>query len=253
MKLKQELEIFFTAVMFYTRIPVPRISYSQFYLDQSTRYFPLIGWIIGGFAAGIFYFFSNILPVSISLLLSMIGSILLTGAFHEDGFADACDGFGGGMSKDKVLEIMKDSRIGTYGTIGLIFILTLKFLTLLEIPASSIPLVLYIGHSISRFAVNIFRYTHFYVKDDEQSKARPMAEKISLQNLLISAIFGVVPILLLGWKGLGLLVIIVLAEQCTARYFSRRIGGFTGDCLGAMQQICETIFYLSLLGLWKFI
>ena len=95
-------------------------------------YFPLIGWIVGGFSALIFWASSFLFPVSISIIFSMIASILVTGAFHEDGFADVCDGFGGGWTKEKILEIMKDSRVGSYGVIGMILMLGTKFAVLYQ-------------------------------------------------------------------------------------------------------------------------
>ena len=143
----EELKIFFTAVQYYTRIPCPRwVGHSQDQLNEASKYFPLMGWIVGGASAGVFYLAQFIFPVSISVLLSMAAGILLTGAFHEDGFADTCDGFGGGWTKAEVLEIMKDSRIGSYGTIGLVLILLSKFL-FTNIPNTAIPLALWVAHS----------------------------------------------------------------------------------------------------------
>ena len=103
-KMKKEIDIFFTAMMFYTRIPCPKnITHDPDYLNKATRYFPLIGWIVGLISGLVFIAFSQILPVTIAVLLSMIASILTTGAFHEDGFADVCDGFGGRWTKEKIL------------------------------------------------------------------------------------------------------------------------------------------------------
>jgi adenosylcobinamide-GDP ribazoletransferase len=251
----EELKIFFTAVQYYTRIPCPRwVGHSPEQLSESRRYFPLIGWIVGGAAAGVFYLAQFIFPVSISILLSMAAGILLTGAFHEDGFADTCDGFGGGWTKEEVLTIMMDSRIGTYGTIGLIFILSLKFLLLSDMNSAAIPIVLWAAHSASRFAVMIFQYTYTYARDSSDSKAKPMAQKITFRDLCIAACFGLLPMLFLD-RGYGLLLFIpILVTTCLmARYCHRRIGGYTGDCLGATQQLCEIVFYFGSIALWKFI
>ena len=111
--MKKQFRVLLTAIMFYTRIPVPAtLEYSPERLNRATRYFPLIGWIVGGVGAGVFYGLSLILPLQVSVFLSMLATIFLTGAFHEDGFADFCDGFGGGYTREKILTIMKDSRIG---------------------------------------------------------------------------------------------------------------------------------------------
>lgn len=127
--MKKELNIFFTAVSFYTRIPSPPSfqQYHQSILNESIKYFPFVGWIVGFVAAVFFFVLHTIFGLSLAILFSMISSILLTGAFHEDGLADLCDGFGGGWTKEKILEIMKDSRVGTYGVVGLTAILAINF------------------------------------------------------------------------------------------------------------------------------
>ena len=133
----KERDLFWSAVMFYTRIPTPKdLPYSQVHLNRSRKYFPLIGIIIGLIFAGIYAISVLILSPTISVLLAMCASVLATGAFHEDGFADTCDGFGGGWSTEQVLTIMKDSRVGTYATVGLYFMFSLKVFTLLEITQS---------------------------------------------------------------------------------------------------------------------
>src|SRR6201985_2249913 len=133
--MKKQGRIFLTAVMFLTRIRVPRtIDHSPEYLQQAPRYFPVVGWIVGAFSALSFLVFSRYISTDLGILASMITGILLTGAFHEDGFADVCDGLGGGWTKEKILMIMKDSRIGAFGAIGLLGILGSKFLLLKELP-----------------------------------------------------------------------------------------------------------------------
>src|SRR5258708_3410401 len=126
--MKKEWKIFLTAVMFLTRISVPKnIDHSAEYLEKSPKYFPVTGWIVGGISALLFLVFSRYISTDIGVLASMIAGILTTGAFHEDGFADTCDAFGGGWTKEKILQIMKDSRIGAFGAIGLLAILSSKF------------------------------------------------------------------------------------------------------------------------------
>src|SRR3569833_79355 len=126
--MKRETKIFFTALMFFTRIPCPKwVDHSEEYLNKSSKYFPVVGIIVGSISALIFWLFQLFFPVEIALIFSIIASILTTGAFHEDGFADVCDGFGGGWTKDKILLIMKDSRVGAFGVIGLISILAGKY------------------------------------------------------------------------------------------------------------------------------
>jgi adenosylcobinamide-GDP ribazoletransferase len=119
-------------------------------LSRATRYFPLVGIIVGGLAAAMFGGARLLLPDSIAIVLSMGMSIWVTGAFHEDGLADTCDGLGGGWSKQDVLRIMKDSRLGTYGAVGILLALLLKFNLLLSLPAHLVPAALISGHALSR-------------------------------------------------------------------------------------------------------
>ena len=253
--MKKEVRIFFTALMFFTRIPCPKwIDHSPEYLTKSSRYFPLVGIIMGGIGALVYYGSSFIFPHPVALLISMITTILATGAFHEDGLADMCDGFGGGWTKQDILRIMKDSRTGTYGVVGLCSVLALKFASLYYIDSKLIPLVLIAGHSLSRFAASTLLYTLDYVRDDEQSKAKPAAQRMSTGSLLAGALFGIAPLILFFNYYIFLVLIPVFAIRWyLGRFFVKWIGGQTGDCAGAAQQICEVVFYLSLLALWKFI
>jgi adenosylcobinamide-GDP ribazoletransferase len=256
---KEQSQIFMTAVMYFTRIPVPKwVKYSEDYLNKASMYFPFIGWIVGAIAAGIYWICSLVLPVYISVIISMISSVLLTGAFHEDAFADFCDGFGGGWTQQKILDIMKDSRVGTFAVTGLIFMLGLKFALLLrlaELNTASICISLIAAHSLSRFASTSLIYTHKYVKENEDSKAKPLAKKMSLQSFITAGIFGLVPMFLFPYPLCWIVIIpVFLTSSYFAHYFKKWIGGYTGDCLGAVQQICEVIFYLFMnVILWKFI
>jgi adenosylcobinamide-GDP ribazoletransferase len=258
--LKRELHIFLTAVMFYTRIPCPRwITHKADDLNQATRYFPLIGWIAGIVSWGFFmvgqYFFSP----EVAVLLSMGGNILLTGAFHEDGFADVCDGFGGGWSKEKILVIMKDSRLGTYGVIGLLLLMLMKFYTLIDLStmnAYKFGLVLVVAHALSRLAAVTVIFTSHYARDDADSKAKPVAQQLSICNLLLATLCGMLPLILFCYFDIQVLILILPVIGLTfllRRYFIKWIGGYTGDCLGAIQQVTEVVVYLTVASVCKFI
>ena len=126
--MKNEIKIFFTALMFYSRIPCPKdIDHSPEYINKATRYFPLIGWIIGVISFVVFFLSVLLFDSSIAIILSLIAGVLTTGAFHEDGLADVVDGFGGGWTKQRILEIMKDSRVGAYGAISVALVVLLKY------------------------------------------------------------------------------------------------------------------------------
>ncbi|TGD80876.1 adenosylcobinamide-GDP ribazoletransferase [Hymenobacter wooponensis] len=254
--MRRQVELFFTALMFYTRVPCPRwVGHSEELLNKSTIYFPVMGWLVGGVAGltlwGLQYFF----PPNLALLLSMVASILMTGAFHEDGFADVCDGFGGGWTQERILDIMKDSRLGTYGAAGLGLILALKFYALqtinyrsLNILQSIIP-VLIVAHALSRATALTFIYTHEYARANEDSKAKPVAKKLSLPELAVGLALGLLPLLAYAiWLRSPWLLLVLLplwlVKAYLARYFQKWIGGYTGDCLGATQQVAEVVVYL---------
>jgi adenosylcobinamide-GDP ribazoletransferase len=272
LNMKKQLHIFFTALMFYTRIPCPKnIDHNPDYLNKASRYFPLIGWIVGGVCFGIYYLASNLFSIEIALILSMIAGILTTGAFHEDGFADVCDGFGGGWTKEKILLIMKDSAIGAYGAIGLVLLFLLKFQSLFQLTNKvqvldfgfgiwnlniGILLLFITAHSVSRLAAVSIVFTHQYSREDASSKSKPIAQNFTWKEVMGSLFFGLLPLVILSFFQGQLLLALVpvfIARFFLARYFQEWIDGYTGDCLGATQQVCEVVFYLSIIGIWKFI
>jgi adenosylcobinamide-GDP ribazoletransferase len=265
--MKKELHIFFTSLMFYTRIPCPKnIDHNPDYLNKATRYFPLIGWIVGTISFLAFYLFSLFLSTETAVLFAIIVSVLTTGAFHEDGFADVCDGFGGGWTKEKILLIMKDSAIGAYGAIGLVLLFLVKFKLLSEsillFNADNSPFQIFLlfisAHALSRLAAISIIFTHQYSRDDASSKSKPIVQKHTWKEIFGSFFFGLLPLLAFAYfyfqfKILLVLIPVFLTRYFLARYFQKWIDGYTGDCLGATQQVCEVVYYLSLLLIWKFI
>ena len=262
--MKKELHIFFTCLMFYTRIPCPEnINHDPEYLNKATRYFPFIGWIVGTISFLSFYIFSLFLSIETAVIFAIITSVLTTGAFHEDGFADVCDGFGGGWTKEKILIIMKDSAIGAYGAIGLVLLFLVKFkllsesISLFKTDNYILIYLLFISaHSVSRLAAISIIFTHEYSRDDASSKSKPIAKNHSWKEVLGSFFFGIIPLGIFSFfylKALLALIPVFITRYFLARYFQKWIDGYTGDCLGATQQICEVIYYLSILFIWKFI
>jgi len=254
--LKQEFQYLLTSIQFFTRIPLPMsVSHDQDSLNQALKYFPLVGWLVGGVCALSFHLAAGFWPASIAVILSVVVGVILTGALHEDGFADSCDGFGGGWDKSQVLSIMKDPRIGSYAALGLILILLLKIFTLIELAAQSEELVLIallLGHSASRLLVLPLPWLLDYVRDSDDSKSHSMvsarfsAGMFAYSSLLVllPLLFYQVPVLFYAFANAALVVFAM------GLYFKRRLGGYTGDCLGATQQVAEIVIYLSILGLW---
>jgi adenosylcobinamide-GDP ribazoletransferase len=247
--LRHELAYFFAALRFFTRLPVPAwVGHSAEQLNAAARYFPLVGVIVGLIGGGVTYAAALALPVSIALILGMAATILATGAFHEDGFADACDGFGGGWDKAQMLAIMKDSRIGSYGTVGVAMLLLAKWNALMEMDPGFLLAALVAGHAVSRFASTALIFALDYVRDDASAKSKPLATGMGGGALAVAALFGLAPCALLPLPEIGYaLAAVAVVAVAAARYFVQRIGGYTGDCLGATQQATELAFYIGLL------
>lgn len=254
------MQLFFTALMFYTRLPVPKgIDHSEDLLNRSTIFFPLIGWIVGAIGVGVYWVGSILFPPEMAVLFSMIATIWVTGAFHEDGFADVCDGFGGGWSAEQILTIMKDSRLGTYGAVGLGLLLAVKFFALknlfgVEAFGWAVALKYVSAHSLSRLAATAMMRGLPYARLDETSKVKPVAKGITGGQFALAAGFGLLPLLILSvyvglWIYLTFLIPLALLRWRLAHFFRKWIGGYTGDCLGATQQLAEVIVYLSFVSL----
>lgn len=259
--MRKEWRYFLLAVGFFTRIPVPQFDdFKAEELNHAAKYFPLVGILVGLVGALAFFVATLIFPQSIAVLISMASTIWLTGAFHEDGLADSIDGMGGGFEREQVLTIMQDSRLGTYGAIALFFALFCKFQLLSHMHPAFVPLVLVAGHALSRLAAVWVMATAAYVKPD--GKAKPLATQISGRHLVIANLFGLLPMLLImvllavfqhsPWviaKLLFMTLMPVLAAWVWWRAkLRKRLGGYTGDTLGATQQIIELVFYLGVLA-----
>jgi adenosylcobinamide-GDP ribazoletransferase len=240
------MNIFLTAVMFFTRIPVPRqLPYSKDLLNRALRFFPLVGGVVGVIGVAILWLALLVFPFSLALLISMIATIFVTGAFHEDGFADFCDGYGGGMDKMKILAIMKDSRLGTYGTVGLVAMLATKYLSLSEMAVPHVYLVLLASHMFSRLVPVFLVYTTPYIREDALSKSKPIGNSVSRSSLVIAFVTGLISVCFMS---LSFVVVLLVASVFLLvvfrHYIMKRTGGYSGDVLGALQQLTEVLFYL---------
>ena len=249
--INREIKIFLTALSFFTRIPCLKYDFKQEYLEKSSRYFAIIGLIIGFINFLAFSIAHQYFPILPSIIFSLIISVISTGAFHEDGLADMADGLGGGWTVEKKLAIMKDSRIGTYGTVSLILLFGLKASLLYEalnILDKKLWLILFLSiHSFSRTAASSLMLFLPYVQDKEHSKSKPVVQ-LSKREFLFILISGGLPFYFLPQDFLLIIVPIVIFIGLMSLYLKRQIGGITGDCLGGCQQLNEIItiaaFYL---------
>ena len=252
------------ALGFFTRIPVPNFTnFQESDLNYSAKYFPLIGVIVGMVGAASFMLSAEFLPQTIAVLISMATTIYLTGAFHEDGLADSADGLGGGWQREKILTIMQDSRLGTYGAVAVFLMLLAKFQLLSALDNYFVPFALIAGHAISRLSAVYVMATLSYTKPE--GKAKPLATKISLPDLLMANVLGLLPffaivgllvahnhLLIISVKFALMTLIPVFSSWIWWRHkIYKWLGGYTGDTLGAMQQITELAFYLGV-AIWSY-
>jgi adenosylcobinamide-GDP ribazoletransferase len=259
--MRRQALLFLVAIQFLTRLPVPHLAgFQTSWLSESARFFPLVGALVGIIAVGIWWICSLFFPPLVAVGLMMSASLLLTGAFHEDGLADVCDGFGGGRTRDAMLAIMKDSRVGAYGAIGVATMLGLKWSVLVSLPYAAFPMIVIGAHVVSRWCAISLIWRLPYVRADAEAKSKPLAGSLSGVDWLLSGVMGtliLLPALLLidaaarSRLALALLAALTLSGITTvlaAGYFKGRIGGYTGDCLGATQQLAELSFLLAALG-----
>jgi adenosylcobinamide-GDP ribazoletransferase len=270
--MKKEVRIFLTAIMFLTRIRVPpTVDHSPAYLQAAPKYFPVVGWIVGAISALFYLVGSRFISADAGVIAAMVAGILVTGAFHEDGFADVCDGFGGGWTKEKILEIMKDSRIGAYGAIGLIMLLGSKFILIKELPAFTptleaaaapwnvfydhryVILAILCAHSLSRLMPVLVMQSSTYAGISDRSKSGAMTgQRLSAPGLIAAIVFALAPFAFLSWHFLLVIAPTLYATFELNRYFKRWIGGYTGDCLGAIQQVAEIMVYLGFVLIFRY-
>ena len=258
------LRHFLLALQFFTRIPVTGrlaawVGYSPALLNASAGHFPGVGWVVGAVGAGVLWaalqaWDASPLGALVAALLSTAATAWLTGAFHEDGLADTLDGLGGSVTRERALEIMKDSRIGSYGSVALLLALMLKVALLALIAQRGVGqavTALLGAHVLSRAAPLVVMRALPYVSDAGQAKSKPLAESVSRASLLTGILWSIPALALMG-KAQSAMVLIVslglwgLVLTAMLRGLRRRLQGFTGDTLGATQQLCELALYLGL-------
>jgi adenosylcobinamide-GDP ribazoletransferase len=255
-----ELRLACVALQFLTRVPVPRwVGFEPAWLQACLRHFPLVGAAVGAWAAAVLWTALALWPPTVAAAASVLATVWLTGAFHEDGLADTCDGLGGAVSRARALEIMKDSRIGSYGAVGLVLVLVLKVAVvaaLAEGAATAAAAALVWGHAASRAAPVLLVWHLPYAGDPDHAKAKPLATQIGGAGVAVAlAWLGMLVVALLGlwptlWAALATSALAgLLATLWCARWLRRRLAGFTGDTLGATQQIVELAILLAWLAL----
>ena len=251
------------AVQFFTRIPVTGrladwVGYSPAMLRASAAHFPGVGWLVAAVAAAVYaalHWGLGAQPFAplVAAVFCTLATVVITGGFHEDGLADITDGLGGSYDRERALDIMKDSRIGAFGAMALVLALLAKLCLLALLGAHSLQAALAAlvgGHVLSRLWPLLIVRSLPHVGDTAQSKSKPLADQITGAALVAAVLWCFVPLALV-WQAQSALFLIAsagcsgLAAAWMGRWFARRLQGFTGDCLGATQQVSEIGFYLG--------
>ncbi len=241
--MRDQLKIFFTAMMFLTRIPCPSwVDHAPDSLAKSTVFFPLVGVLVGGIGAGVYRLVACAYAPSFAALCGIAATVIVTGAFHEDAFADVCDGFGG-WTPQRRLEIMRDSRVGSFGVAGLVLLLGAKAMLLGGMPvARALPAFL-AAHAVARWS-SLVLIGRFPSVTDASSLARPLAAAITPTRLLFGTFFAATAALLCGpATALALFAVTLLLCQGAGTFFRKWVGGISGDCIGAVNQLTELLCY----------
>lgn len=239
------------ALIFFTRLPFWRIfKVPNEYFKQVINYWSVVGWLTGTVMAGVLWGASHVFPLHIAVVLAILSRLLITGALHEDGLADFFDGFGGGTSKERILAIMKDSHIGTYGVLSLIFYFLLLFLLILSIPLYIACLVIMAGDPLCKFIGSLITLRLTYARNEETSKAKMVYRSMAIRTFILSSVFGLMPFIILLPMRLWLGVIFpILIFLLLTSLMNKKIQGYTGDCCGALFLMCELSFYLGIVAL----
>lgn len=245
-QVRKEITCLHAALVFYTRLPLPRLpGDGAAHISHSIRYLPAAGIVVGLCAAAVYTAGSLLFPHAVAVVLCMITSVCMTGAFHEDGFADVCDGFGGGATTQRKLDIMKDSSLGVYGTLGLLLIHLLKLTLLLSLPPRDTAAAIILVHPLSRMVPVWLMKRLEYVRDAATSKAGVAKSTVSHGAFFTAFVCALLPFAFFRGTFLLVVVLLPLLERTLEYYFKKQIGGYTGDCLGASQQLAEVILYMA--------
>lgn len=243
------------SLVFFTRLPFWRLKAFRIapeYFSQVINYWAVAGWLTAGVMTGSLWLSAQILPYSIAIIIALLSRILITGALHEDGLADFFDGFGGGNTKEKVLAIMKDSHIGTYGVISLIFYFFLLYSILLELPLKWACLSILIADPLCKFISSQMTRFLSYARTAETSKSGTVYARMSLNALCLSLFFGLVPLILVpDVRWLFAIIFPIFTFAGLIALMKKKINGYTGDCCGAMFLLSELSLYLGIIIVYK--
>lgn len=236
------------AFLFFTRLPLWRVvTVPPEQFKRMISCWSVTGWLTAGVSAATLLLCTQIMPYSVAILLAVGSRLFLTGALHEDGLADFFDGFGGGSTRERTLEIMKDSHIGSYGVISLIIYFLIYTAVLNTLPLDLTCAAILCGDpfckSVCSFIVNRLPYA----RPVEESKSQTINSPMNKTEIFTSLLFGLSPVFLFISKPYWAATLTpILLFLLLTRFLKKRIQGYTGDCCGAIFLLCELSFFLTI-------
>ena len=242
----------YAAFIYFTRLPFWRLHQppKEAYATV-VEHWPLTGWLTGGIMAATLFGACHILPFPIAIILAVIVRLLVTGALHEDGLADFFDGFGGGIDRQRILTIMKDSHIGTYGVIALIFYFLLLVGILISLPPMTAVFAILAADPLAKMFSSQIVNLMPYARREEDAKNKTVYRPISMGATISLALQGLLPSLPLILLTSTIWWLAVLAPILTVAllffFIWLKLRGYTGDCCGAVCLLAELSFYLAVL------
>lgn len=243
------------ALTFFTRLPLWRLCTipAECY-ERVVPLWPLAGWVTGGMMAVVYFIAMQVLPMEVSIMLALASRVLLTGALHEDGFADFCDGFGGGTTRERTLEIMKDSHIGTFGVLGLIIYYMLMYNALCALmPVVESPMLFIAVDAMAKGLSSAIIIRLPYARKESEAKNKLVYAPYPWAERVLCLVWSFLPFLALHSSLINYMLISVITGAVVVNilfiWMKHRIGGYTGDCCGATFIVTELMMYLVLLTL----
>jgi adenosylcobinamide-GDP ribazoletransferase len=242
-----------TALQFLTRLPVPSGPYEQDSLARAVKFFPVVGLLIGSGSLLLYHLLAPHLPLTVVGLLVVVYLVAITGCLHEDGLADSVDAFGGGWEGERVLEIMRDSRIGSYGAASLALSLLARVLLIASLPRVQVAGYLIVAPVLSRWTTLPLSFFLPPARERTENHVDGQGARIARLTSPGSMIVGSLFTFLIAFAFLRIRALVAVSVSVgitlvTAVYYKHRIGGTTGDCFGATNQLTEIAVYLC--GVW---
>lgn len=239
------------AFIFFTRLPFWKLkafNVSLDYFKEAINYWAVTGWLTAGVMCGTLWLSAQILPYSVAVVLALLSRVLLTGALHEDGLADFFDGFGGGRDREQTLAIMKDAHIGTYGVVGVLFYFLLLYSVLSHLPLTIACVSILMADPFCKLiSSRIVRFLP-YARTAEDSKAQVIYNESTPVAFAVSGFCGFLPLALMPVSQWFMALFLPLVTfLLLVSFMKRKIGGYTGDCCGALFLLSELSLYTGIL------